>query len=615
MNLPRRHTNRAVTASACWLIGAVAMTTANVQIEATPPVLVTRLETQATGSGYGLRYEEIFETYSKGIANCSEALSFEYTSDEGTGSLSATFELEEGTTFTGNVACTMDPQGQTANLFGTAMIMLEVLEDTDVQCICSGNVGPAWRIQGEDTLDLDAPYSGTLSLAAGTYTISSRMHWASMTPSHLEVTALEPDRLRVKEIFAFAEGDYPSSIDESMLITDSTGLPFESTAASSGAMSDCGGIQELAASISFVEETSLPLPVEGFEALGTADQTRNCSYGSAMFEADFDLASPHLAVWTAGYVFEVDQADLDGDLCNGNGYRLLDSGSWTFRDGGILDGSVVDVSLALVPTRIRIPEDADDLEAAITLAGTYASGIESLAPFCLSAEPLAFTIEIESGRTVTPALGAGPGVALTIRPAGGTGSFTIDAGGGSRCLDLTTGWSELTIEHAHFINGASDHGGAVRISSGTEIRFSNCTFTGNHADSNGGAIWIDVDPESTVSLEDCTIEDNEAGIEGGGIRHESTGSTELLITGTSFCDNLPDDLSGNWTDLGGNTFCNACIADLNGDETVDGQDLSVLLSGWGACPGTGRCIQDLNGDDVVDGRDLSVLLNDWGACR
>jgi hypothetical protein len=30
--------------------------------------------------------------------------------------------------------------------------------------------------------------------------------------------------------------------------------------------------------------------------------------------------------------------------------------------------------------------------------------------------------------------------------------------------------------------------------------------------------------------------------------------------------------------------CGSCVADLNGDTVVDGADLGLLLSRWGACP-------------------------------
>ncbi len=55
----------------------------------------------------------------------------------------------------------------------------------------------------------------------------------------------------------------------------------------------------------------------------------------------------------------------------------------------------------------------------------------------------------------------------------------------------------------------------------------------------------------------------------------------------------------------------ACGGDTNGDGLVNGADLSVILSGFGALtiPGDGG---DLNGDGVLDGADLSVLLFRFG---
>lgn len=51
-------------------------------------------------------------------------------------------------------------------------------------------------------------------------------------------------------------------------------------------------------------------------------------------------------------------------------------------------------------------------------------------------------------------------------------------------------------------------------------------------------------------------------------------------------------------------------ADLNGDSTIDGADLALLLSAWGPC-GRGACPADLDGDGVVSGSDLGILLSDW----
>ncbi len=52
-----------------------------------------------------------------------------------------------------------------------------------------------------------------------------------------------------------------------------------------------------------------------------------------------------------------------------------------------------------------------------------------------------------------------------------------------------------------------------------------------------------------------------------------------------------------------------CVADLNGDGSVDGVDLGVMLGNWG--PGGET---DLNQDGAVDGVDLGILLGGWGAC-
>jgi hypothetical protein len=53
-----------------------------------------------------------------------------------------------------------------------------------------------------------------------------------------------------------------------------------------------------------------------------------------------------------------------------------------------------------------------------------------------------------------------------------------------------------------------------------------------------------------------------------------------------------------------------CPADLNGDGSVGGADLGLLLGNWGFT-GTG----DLNGDGTVSGSDLGLLLGNWGACQ
>jgi hypothetical protein len=54
-----------------------------------------------------------------------------------------------------------------------------------------------------------------------------------------------------------------------------------------------------------------------------------------------------------------------------------------------------------------------------------------------------------------------------------------------------------------------------------------------------------------------------------------------------------------------------CRFDIAGNnQTIDGQDLAVLLSAWGGS-GTG----DLDCDGVIGAADLAIMLNAWGTCH
>jgi len=51
-----------------------------------------------------------------------------------------------------------------------------------------------------------------------------------------------------------------------------------------------------------------------------------------------------------------------------------------------------------------------------------------------------------------------------------------------------------------------------------------------------------------------------------------------------------------------------CPADLDGDGTVGGSDLAMLLGAWGTPA------EDLDGNGTTDAADLSILLGGWGTC-
>jgi hypothetical protein len=52
-----------------------------------------------------------------------------------------------------------------------------------------------------------------------------------------------------------------------------------------------------------------------------------------------------------------------------------------------------------------------------------------------------------------------------------------------------------------------------------------------------------------------------------------------------------------------------CPADMTGNGSVGGDDLAVLLGGWG-----GAVTTDLNSDGTTNGADLAILLAAWGPC-
>ncbi len=90
------------------------------------------------------------------------------------------------------------------------------------------------------------------------------------------------------------------------------------------------------------------------------------------------------------------------------------------------------------------------------------------------------------------------------------------------------------------------------------------------------------------------------------------GATPLELLDSEVCGNEPDQIAGDFADLGGNTLC-LCPPDVNGDGQVDGADLAAVLGSWGTCGGTCGAA-DINGDGQVNGADLAQLLGSWGDC-
>ena len=197
------------------------------------------------------------------------------------------------------------------------------------------------------------------------------------------------------------------------------------------------------------------------------------------------------------------------------------------------------------------------------------------------------------------------------------------------------------------IENSSGYYGGVVLSS-CVATLNACSVIGNNGTFGGGITVIDQmgnGPSSEVSLIDCVIADNYGaypvyavggiglhnghttitnctvknniggGIGGVGILADATAT----IAGTTVCGNVgykgnTTQISGDYTDNGGNTVADECAADcagdLDGDGVVSVDDLLALLAAY-QTTGGGDC--DGDGDTDVD--DLLILIGAWGPCN
>ena len=106
-------------------------------------------------------------------------------------------------------------------------------------------------------------------------------------------------------------------------------------------------------------------------------------------------------------------------------------------------------------------------------------------------------------------------------------------------------------------------------------------------------------------------------------------SSNPTLTDTTVCGNTPDQIDGDYTDLGGNCIleecgddlngngipdtCEPCLGDITGNGVVDASDLGLLIAAWNTDGSSGEGF-DINGDGVVNAADLGLLIGAWGPC-
>ncbi len=219
--------------------------------------------------------------------------------------------------------------------------------------------------------------------------------------------------------------------------------------------------------------------------------------------------------------------------------------------------------------------------------------------------------------------------------AGGAGVTIYGGGnGGGPCFPQFT---DCQFEG----NIAEGYGGAVNAAYSGSPTFNNCAFIDNTSGKSGGAISAVGDPAALtdIILDGCSIEQNSAaetgggidvrtaslmlqdsvcsgniaGVQGGGCNFESTNTSIVsMVQNSQVCENVPNQMSGSFSDGGGNAIqetCSICRADLSGDGRVDSEDLGLILVAWG-----GNGSGDLDENGLVDASDLGLLLVEWGPC-
>jgi hypothetical protein len=184
-------------------------------------------------------------------------------------------------------------------------------------------------------------------------------------------------------------------------------------------------------------------------------------------------------------------------------------------------------------------------------------------------------------------------------------------GGGFQSNVGTQRLTDVVIEG----NVCNSRGGGMHLVQGNPA-LTRVTVRNNYSNNLiGGVSWFALgSATATAMLDDCTVTGNSALVTQGGIgiSAPTSGTPTITLRGTEACDNAPrPNVSGPWEDLGGNAICD-CAGDLTFDGVVNGADLGILLSAWGACGGS--CASDLNRDGVVNGADLGAMLSEWGGC-
>mmetsp|Transcript_1919 Transcript_1919/g.2751 ORF Transcript_1919/g.2751 Transcript_1919/m.2751 type:complete len:691 (-) Transcript_1919:7-2079(-) len=122
---------------------------------------------------------------------------------------------------------------------------------------------------------------------------------------------------------------------------------------------------------------------------------------------------------------------------------------------------------------------------------------------------------------------------INLSNCGGTGFAGIGNAGSMSITDITFTNSVLDSTST----GTRSSGGFILVLAGGSLHAQNCTFLAASVPSNGGAIYIEPSPTTTVNLQNCTFSDNQANKGGALFLAESTTAKPINIEHCLFFNN------------------------------------------------------------------------------
>ena len=188
------------------------------------------------------------------------------------------------------------------------------------------------------------------------------------------------------------------------------------------------------------------------------------------------------------------------------------------------------------------------------------------------------------------------------------GNVASGGGGGIWWIEGVITLEECTIRD----NQTEGDGGGLHLAT-DDGSITGGSITGNLATNNGAGLWWQ-GSSATLLLLDIEVSMNIAGGTGGGVYSQS-GFIGIEPAGLVACDNAPNQVRGPYTVVSGvtNTVCRC--GDISGDGEVNGVDLGLYLAvGGTACEDFEDCPADITFDGVITGADLGRILGDWGFC-